>query len=165
MPVRISLDRPEASSRRRSLVPRRTKGKKQQEIPAHLIDTNVILRFLIGDDQPKAARATALMERVERAEEWIELPDEVLTETVWTLESYYQVPRRETADKLTALLSFPGVRSNSPSILLQELQLYAFSHADFVDCLLAARARDRGIPVYTFDESDFKRLAVPWEKP
>ena len=146
-------------------MPRPKKDKKRPAVPLHLIDTNVILRFLIGDDQPKAGRAAALMDRVERGEECVELPDEVLTETVWTLESYYEVPRAETTQKLAALLNFAGVRTTSPGTVLQALHLYASSKADFVDCLLAARSRERGVPVYTFDETDFKRLNVAWEKP
>jgi uncharacterized protein len=146
-------------------VPRRKKRERRPAAPVHLLDTNVILRFLIGDDQPKAARAAALMDRVERAEEWVELTEEVVTETVWTLESFYEVPRTETAQKLTALLGLPAVAAASRDLLLQALHLYASSGADFVDCLLAARSRQRGVPVYTFDETDFKRLHVPWDKP
>jgi predicted nucleic acid-binding protein len=86
-------------------VPRHKKVKRRPAIPVHLIDTNVILRYLMGDDPPRAARAAALMERLEYGEEAVELPDEVLTETVWTLESFYGVPHGETAEKLTALLT------------------------------------------------------------
>jgi predicted nucleic-acid-binding protein len=146
-------------------VPRRKKVKSRPAVPLHLIDTNVLLRYLIGDDPPKAARATALMERLEQGAEAVELPDEVLTETVWTLESFYEVPRQETAQKLMALLNFAGVRVSSRDVLLQALHRYGSSGADFVDCLLAARSRDRGISVYTFDETDFKRLHVAWERP
>jgi predicted nucleic acid-binding protein len=74
-------------------VPRRKKVNSPQSTPLHLIDTNVILRFLIGDDPPKAARAAALMERLEHGAEEVLLPEEVLTETVWTLESLYEANR------------------------------------------------------------------------
>ena len=47
-------------------MPRRKKDSRQA---GHLLDTNVLMRFLIGDDPPKAARAKALMERVERGED------------------------------------------------------------------------------------------------
>jgi predicted nucleic acid-binding protein len=146
-------------------VPPRKKARRRPAIPLHLIDTNVILRFLIGDDPPKAARATALMERVERNEEWVELTEEVLTESVWTLDSYYRVPLADIAHKLAALLNFAGIRTFSRAVLVQALHLFASSNADFVDCLLAARSRERGIPIYTFDETDFKRLRIAWEKP
>ena len=145
-------------------MPQRTRAKRVAK-PVHLIDTNVILRFLVGDDPPKAARAMTLMERLERGEEAVELVDEVVTESVWTLESFYHVPRAETARQFAALLSFSGVRASSRTVLLQALQTYATSNADFVDCLLAARSKVRKIPVYTFDETDFKKLGTDWEAP
>jgi predicted nucleic acid-binding protein len=146
-------------------VPRRKKGDGRPAPPLHPLDTNVILRFLIADDPPRAARAAALMDRVERAEESVELADEVVTETVWTLESFYKVPRAEIVERLAALLNLPGVRAVSRDAILHALHLYASSGADFVDCLLAARSRQRGVPIYTFDETDFKRLNVSWDKP
>lgn len=143
----------------------RPKKAKPATTPTRLLDTNVILRFLIGDDPPQAARASALMGRVERNELIVEIPDPVLTETVWTLESFYKVPRDETAQKLAALLCLPGVRLDCRDVFLQALQTYAGSSADFVDCFLAARSREQNTPVSTFDETDFKKLEVPWEKP
>jgi predicted nucleic-acid-binding protein len=119
----------------------------------------------MADVEPQAGRAAALMDRAERGEEWLDLPDEVLAEAVWTMESYYEVPRFEVGQKLGTVLNLAGVRTSSRTVLLQALQLYAASKADFVDCLLAARSRDQDIPIYTFDETDFKRLNVTWEKP
>lgn len=117
------------------------------------------------DDPPKAARAAALMERVERSEEVVELTVEVLTETVWTLESFYKVPREEIGEKLMALLSFPAVRVLSRDMLVRALQLYANMNVDFVDCLLAAQAQIQKTTVYTFDEHDFSKLQVNWKTP
>jgi len=146
-------------------VPQRVKDEAETAVPVHLVDTNVLLRFLVGDDVPKAARASALMDRVEKSAEIIELSDEVLTETVWTLDSHYDVPRVEIARDLTALVSFSGVRLASRGVILDALHNYAATNADFVDCLLAARSRHRRIPVYSFDETDFKKLGVDWAKP
>jgi predicted nucleic-acid-binding protein len=125
----------------------------------------VIIRFLIGDDPSKAARATELMARVESAKEIVEIPESVVTETVWTLESYYKVPRAETAQNLGKLLCFPGVRVESRDVFLQALYHYSNTSADFVDCMLAARSQHEKLPVYTFDETDFKKLGVDWQAP
>ena len=144
-------------------MPQRKKDEKAARV--HLIDTNILLRFLIGDDPPKATRAKALMKRVENAEELVEIPPEVLTETVWTLKSFYRVPPPEIAQRLTEILSFSGDRSDSREALLKALQTYGTSNADFVDCLLAARSDEQKKIVYTFDESDFKKLPGSWEKP
>jgi predicted nucleic-acid-binding protein len=142
-------------------MPQRKKDEKAAQV--HWIDTNILIRFLIGDDPPKAARAKTLMKRVERAEEFVEISPEVLTETVWTLQSFYKVPRTTIAERLAAILSFAGVRSDS-QVSLQALQSYATTNADFVDCLLAARSHLTKIAVYTFDE-DFRKLPGSCERP
>ncbi len=145
-------------------MPRRARPRPPAR-PVHLIDTNIILRFLMGDDPERAGRARILMERVEQGTESIIVTEEVLTETVWTLESFYKVPRAEIADRLMALLSIDGVQALQREALSHALQLFAATGADFVDCLLAARANQRNIPVYTFDETDFKKLPAVWELP
>jgi predicted nucleic-acid-binding protein len=146
-------------------VPQRKKASRRPAAQQALVDTNVILRFLVGDDPPKAARAAALMGRVERSEDTIEITVEVLTETVWTLESFYKVPRAEIAEKLVTLLTFPGVQSMSKELFFRALQDYATSNVDFVDCLLAAQSDFKKVPVYTFDEHDFKKLRANWKSP
>jgi predicted nucleic-acid-binding protein len=145
-------------------VPRRARDEAKTQL-LHLLDTNVILRFLIGDDPPKAARATRLMERVERNEAAVEISQAVITETVWTLEKHYQVPRDEISEKLIGLLNFPGVRVVSRDTFVLAFQHFADSRADFVDCLLVADSKLRKVPVYTFDETDFRKLGADWERP
>jgi predicted nucleic-acid-binding protein len=144
-------------------VPRRKKAERLA--PTHLVDTNVLLRFLIGDDPPKAERAFALMKRVEGGGETVKITDEVITETVWTLDSFYRVPRSEIVASLIGLLGFSGIRVSSRDVLLEALQKYGSTSADFVDCFLAARANHDEISVYSFDETDFKKLGVAWERP
>ena len=146
-------------------MPRRKKAEKLAPVPLHLIDTNVILRYLMGDDPEKSARTVSLMERVEQGQEIVEIPEAVVTEAVWTLESFYQVPRIEIAQNLTGLLSLVGVRTQWRETLLMALQYYASSKADFVDCLLAAFSKHKDLSVYTFDETDFRKLDIHWEKP
>ncbi len=133
--------------------------------PFHLLDINVILRFLIGDNPPQATRAVLLMEKVERAQELIEISEGVLTEAVWTLEKFYKVPRPEIAQKLIAILSFKGVRMVSRETLILALQYFADSRADFVDCLLSAVSKLRKVPIYTFDATDFPKLGAEWKRP
>ena len=146
-------------------MPRHASSESRQPAGLRLIDTNVILRYLVGDDPSKAAPAAALMERVEKAEESVEISDEVITEVVWTLESYYAVPRQEIAQHLAGVINFTGVRVSSRKTLVRALQSFAATNADFVDCLLAARGSLRKITVYTFDETDFKKLGCDWERP
>ena len=48
------------------------------------------------------------MDRVERAEEWVELTEEVVTETLWTLESYYKVPTYGNSAKTHGTIELTG---------------------------------------------------------
>lgn len=134
-------------------------------VKGYILDTNVILRYLLSDDPDQSPRATALMERLESGQQRAELTTVVLTEAVWTLSKFYKVPRPEIADKLAQVLGFRGVRAPEKRALSEALALYSQSRADFVDCFLAAKARRRQYSVYSFDETDFKKLRCLWEKP
>ncbi len=130
-----------------------------------LIDTNVLLRYLVGDVPLQATRASALMERLESGAGRAEIQESVICEAVWTLESFYEVPRPEIAEKLAAILAFPGVRTPGKGTLINALARFSSVSADFVDCLLAAKAKQRGLTICSFDAKDFRRLGVPWKPP
>ena len=132
---------------------------------ARLLDTNVLLRYPIGDAPAQAAGATALMERLEAGQEHGEVLETVVAETVWTLESYYRVPRHEIAERVAAILAFRGVRVARKGLLIRALARFGSTSADFVDCLLAATADRWKLTVYSFDARDFRRLGVRWEAP
>ncbi len=132
---------------------------------AHLIDTNVILRYLMGDVPAQTAKASALMERLESGTERAELLESVIAEVVWTMESFYGVPRPEIAEKLAAILRFRGIQVAKKGVLVNALARFSATSADYVDCLLAAKAAQRNLTVYTFDAKDFRHLGVTWEPP
>jgi predicted nucleic-acid-binding protein len=132
---------------------------------AAIVDTNVLLRFLMGDDEVQSPAAEAFMARVQSGERVVEIGAVVLTETVWTLKSFFKVPRDEVARRLGELMALKGVRSPRKPELLDALVRYGASRADFVDCLLAAQATERGTQVITFDETDFSQLGVSWREP
>ncbi|GJL57049.1 MAG: hypothetical protein NPIRA02_41810 [Nitrospirales bacterium] len=131
----------------------------------HLIDTNVLLRYLIGDDPHHAEKATSLMERVEAGTEDIEIAPMIVAEMIWTLEKFYEVPRNEIAQKLMAIFGFKGVKGPEKTIILIALRSFASTKIDFVDCYLASRAKEQNSLVYTFDKKDFSRLNTRWESP
>lgn len=131
-----------------------------------LLDTNVLLRFLLGDDPVQSPRAKALFLRLQAQEESAELSDVVIAEVVWTLERGFGVPRTEVARYLSVIASIPGVTcASGKRNLLRALGSYSSTRCDIVDCLLAAQARGRKPKVYTFDSTDFKKLQCSWEEP
>ncbi len=137
----------------------------KQSKKIYLVDTNVLLRYLIGDGAKNAEKALALMERVELGSEEIEICSVIVAEMIWTLEKFYEVPRRDIAQKLLVIFSFKGVKGTERPIIVAALQSYGSTNIDFVDCYLAARGKGRNMPVYSFDKKDFSRLDTQWEMP
>ena len=54
------------------------------------LDTNVLVRFLVADDEEQNQRATELIEAAIQKEDALYISDIVLVETVWVLSRSYQ---------------------------------------------------------------------------
>lgn len=100
------------------------------------LDTNVLVRHLTGDPPAMAARATALL----RAAERLDLPDLIVAEVVYVLESFYRVPREQVAELARAIIAFPAIETEDPPRLLRAIELYERVRLDFADAYLVACA-------------------------
>lgn len=116
-----------------------------------LVDTNLIVRYLVQDHEKHARAAGKLFEACDRGELVIVLLPAVLAECVFVLESFYQQARASISSALATLISSPGVEINQASIHIDALDRFAKTKFHFVDCLLAATASAEKIPVATFD--------------
>ncbi len=57
------------------------------------LETDAILRYLTGDDQDRATAVLELLHRVESGRERVVTSPMVIFEVVFTLQSFYGVPR------------------------------------------------------------------------
>jgi predicted nucleic-acid-binding protein len=130
----------------------------QADSHTYLIDTNIILRFLLGDEPAQTRSATELMSKVDEGKVSVEIKDFVLVETVWVLETSCRVPRKEIADTLINLLNLSGIVNANRSMLIQALLSFKETKIDLVDCLLAAYSSP-DTPVISFDR-DLKKLGA-----
>lgn len=116
-----------------------------------LVDTNLIIRYLVQDHEKHARAAEKLFEACDRGELVIVILPAVLAECVFVLESFYKTARGGIAAALSTLLSSSGVEIDDAAIHLDALDRYSGSKLHFVDCLIAAAASAAKIPVATFD--------------
>jgi predicted nucleic-acid-binding protein len=123
-----------------------------------LIDTNLIVRYLVQDNEKHARAAGKLFDACDRGEVIIVVLPVVLAECVFVLESFYRSPRTDIATVLGRLISSPGVEISEVAIHLDALTRYKGTKAHFVDCLIAATAVNKKLPVSTFDQ-DFRKFA------
>lgn len=130
-----------------------------------LIDTNVLLRFFTGDPPEMAGRARTLIAQADSGTVRLEIPSLILAETLYTLESFYEVPKEDVCEKLLVFLRSRGISSDEPEVILDALERYRTLPVHFADAYLAATAAVRKQPVYSFDK-DFARFKdVTWEQP
>jgi predicted nucleic acid-binding protein len=114
------------------------------------VDTNVLIRHLTGDPPDMAARATAFL----AAADELLLSDLIVAETIYVLESFYEVPRSEVAQLARSIVGFPAMRVLDPALLLRALEIYEIHGVDFAEAYLAASAEIAGIgEIASFDRS------------
>ncbi|MDO8451481.1 MAG: PIN domain-containing protein [bacterium] len=128
---------------------------------SHLyVDTDVLMRFLTGDDVRKQKASADLFEDVARGKLILKAPDTVIADTVFVLSSprLYNLPRTQIRDILTTLLRIPNFKVENKQSLLDALDLYAGSNLDFGDALLITFIRkSNDKKVYSYDH-DFDRI-------
>jgi len=116
-----------------------------------LVDTNLIVRFLVQDHEQHARTAGRLFEACDLGKLVIVLLPAVLAECVFVLESFYERTRADIATALSTLVSSPGVELRDTTIHLDALDRYRKTKMHFVDCVIAATASAQEVPVATFD--------------
>jgi predicted nucleic-acid-binding protein len=122
-----------------------------------LVDTNLIVRYLVQDHEKHAKAAEKLFDACDRGDVAVVVLPAVLAECVFVLESFYEHSRADIASALGRLISSPGVEIDSAAIHLDALDRYRKIKVHFVDCLIAATAATENMPVASLDQ-DFRKF-------
>lgn len=122
-----------------------------------LVDTNLIVRYLVQDHEKHAKAAGRLFDACDRGDVVIVVLPAVLAECVFVLESFYEHPRGDIASALGRLISSPCVEIDGAAIHLDALDRYRKTKVHFVDCQIAATAATENTPVASFDQ-DFRKF-------
>jgi predicted nucleic-acid-binding protein len=122
-----------------------------------IIDTNLIVRYLVQDNERQAKVAGKLFSACDRGDVVIVALPAVLAECVFVLESFYKHSRGDIASALSRLISSPGVEIDAAATHLDALDRYRKTKVHFVDCLIAATAAAENMPVASFDQ-DFRKF-------
>ncbi len=117
----------------------------------YLIDTNVILRYLLDDHKTYSPKAKAFMLQVSEGKKKVEIPPVVIAECIYVLEKFYEVPRSEVVDSISGIFNFTGIVNTDRSEILEALLKFKISYTDIVDCILAAHSSSEKV-VVSFDK-------------
>ena len=131
------------------------------------VDTNVLLRYLLQDDQAQAEKSQKLINGSQK----VLITDVVLTETIWVLTGKrYQISKDKIVDVIHALFAEQNIQFEDPQAVWCALKDYVNAppikvkgktkQADFPDALIINKAKRYGQiknikvhPIYTFDKA------------
>lgn len=116
------------------------------------IDTNVLVRFLVRDDQTQFEKARKLLKREVSNGRRVFINQLVLLETEWVLRSRYGLAKTLMLDTISGLLDAPDIQLEDEPAVEEALFIWRDANADFADCLIEARNRRLGCrATVTFD--------------
>ena len=116
------------------------------------IDTNVLVRFLVRDEEAQFEKARKLIKREVAAGSTVLVNQLVLLETEWVLRSRFSLAKNLIIQAISGLLDASDVRFEDEPAVEEALFLWKDSAADFADCLIGAKNRRLGCrATATFD--------------
>ena len=122
------------------------------------VDTNILVRFLVGDDEQQAQQIYALFRQAELENEQFIVPLLVVLELLWVLDAVYEISRREIIDSFKDLLLMPILKFEAHSVMQEFLAAaQGAGKSDLPDLLIARSARRLGCEqILTFDKKSAK---------
>jgi predicted nucleic acid-binding protein len=123
-----------------------------------VVDTNVILRWLLQDHPELSPKATAFWKQVEAGERTAFISDAVLTEAVFVLTRFYAVPRAVVAANLSEIAGLKHTMFHDKPSVFGAVKLYEQRNISLVDALVVMYAAAQNSEIISFD-ADLKKAA------
>lgn len=120
------------------------------------LDTNVVVRHITGEPPEQARQAS---DYLRQADELL-LPDLIVAEVVYVLESFYDFSRLRIAASLETVITSSAIAVIDALVLLRALEIYASLPLDFADAYLAASAERSGVRTVASFDRDFDRIGT-----
>jgi len=118
-----------------------------------IIDTNVVLRFLLNDDKEQSELASQIISDANCI-----VPVEVITEAVFVLDKVYFFDREAICEEIKDFAKIKKSMLLERDVVCYACDVYASSTLDFVDCLIDGYAKIKGYNAFTFDKKLRKSL-------
>jgi len=101
-----------------------------------------------------AARATAALSSADQ----LLLADLVFAESVYVLESFYEVERPRVGELMRAAIALPSIAVIDGPLLLRALEIYEIDRLDFAEAYLLASAEATGVAAILSVDRSIDRL-------
>jgi len=127
------------------------------------LDTNILVRFLVKDDQSQAETVYRLFKKAESFKDVFYVPLLVTLETIWVLDAVYQISRTNILEAIHDILCLPILKFEAQPALKTFLADSRKNNADLSDILIACSAKLSGCDaVLSFDRKAVKAGIFEW---
>ena len=108
----------------------------------YLIDTNVIIRFFVGNEQDKDYnKSVQIISEIEQGMLQVEILSEVVMEVIFVMTKFYKSPLDKIALALKELILLDGVVNKNKYILVNTIDMMVEKNIDFVDALICSKVK------------------------
>ena len=105
------------------------------------VDTNVLVRYIVADDEDQTRRAAAFLEGAISVDDPGFVSVVVLVELVWTLERDYRFSPDEIAGAIESVLRAEPLRIDRRAEVVEALGVFRVGLFEPGDCLVAGQVR------------------------
>ncbi|HUD45023.1 MAG TPA: PIN domain-containing protein [Patescibacteria group bacterium] len=117
-----------------------------------IVDTNVILRFLLNDIPEQKEACEQLFNKAKHNEIKLYVSQAIVFEIDFVLRKYYLYEKSVVIESLRPLIATKYINVESRDIFISALSLYKKNNVSFVDCFLLTKANLENAELFTFDK-------------
>jgi predicted nucleic acid-binding protein len=124
------------------------------------LDTNIFIRYLTGDDPPRAQRCLNLFRALAHGAKEATSSEAIVAEVVFVLagKTRYGQSRAQIRDGVLPLVLAPGLLLSDRGTIAAALELYAATSLDFADAVAAAHVINRGLDAVMSYDREFDTI-------
>jgi predicted nucleic acid-binding protein len=119
------------------------------------VDTNVLLRWLLGDHQTLSGMAEELVNNARPGS--LIVADIIVAEIVYVLRGTGR-DRQQTGEALLLIGRTPALSYENDELITEIINLLITTSLDFADCYILARAKREKVGLETFDNALRKKF-------
>ena len=123
-----------------------------------VIDTNLILRLLLGDDENQFVKSKRYFEKASKGNFKLIVFTQVIFEIIYVLEKFYKLSRNEISEKILILINLDYLKIEERDILNKVFNEYAKFGLSAVDIYLLHKCIQENLGLLSFDKKLMKEF-------
>ena len=117
-----------------------------------VVDTSVILRWLLDDDPVLSPRARNFWRTIIENEQSAFIAESVFAETVFALQHLFKVEKAAIRHHLVGLIGIKSVEVANAPVMKEALAIFEATRGlSFIDAVVLCHSRHRGQPLVSYD--------------